>query len=353
MLPRSSGDGSFAEGSQHPRAVATYKPRPLHGAPSSGTFNSCEICYLRFMCPLVSILINNYNYARFLPKAIESALSQTYCPIEIIVVDDGSSDQSRLLISTYENLIIPILKENGGQASAFNAGIARSQGSIICFLDSDDYFHPTKVQEVVTLFETLAITKPLMIHHPLQILDEASAALTGELIGESHVSPLNLYDFARRFHFVGYHASPTTGISLNRSLVDLLFPLPEEGVRVSADDFIVKGASLVGQLYSLNRPLGVYRAHGENAWFYSSRRKSREFMEILDTYLNKKLLQTSRAPVVSFRHSMDYWSVLALERKWLELIWSIVSLSILQRSPDMTIRHIRKIRRLIMRRSRK
>ncbi|HEY9596457.1 MAG TPA: glycosyltransferase family A protein, partial [Cyanophyceae cyanobacterium] len=99
--------------------------------------------------PLVSILINNYNYEPFLKKAIDSALNQTYSSIEVIVVDDGSTDNSREVISRYGDKIIPVFKENGGQASAFNAGFAASQGDIICFLDSDDLFLPEKVTDVV------------------------------------------------------------------------------------------------------------------------------------------------------------------------------------------------------------
>jgi glycosyltransferase involved in cell wall biosynthesis len=66
--------------------------------------------------PFVSILINNYNYGRFLQEAIDSALNQTYSPTEVIVVDDGSTDNSREIIASYGNKIIPVLKENGGQA---------------------------------------------------------------------------------------------------------------------------------------------------------------------------------------------------------------------------------------------
>ncbi len=74
--------------------------------------------------PLVSILINNYNYGRFLSKAIDSALNQEYQNIEVIVVDDGSTDDSRKIIESYGERIKPVLKENGGQASAFNAGFS-------------------------------------------------------------------------------------------------------------------------------------------------------------------------------------------------------------------------------------
>jgi glycosyltransferase involved in cell wall biosynthesis len=68
--------------------------------------------------PLASILINNYNYGRFLGQAIDSALSQDYVSKEILVVDDGPTDNSREIIFSYGDRIIPISKENGGQASA-------------------------------------------------------------------------------------------------------------------------------------------------------------------------------------------------------------------------------------------
>lgn len=102
---------------------------------------------------LVSILINNYNYGRFLPNAIDSALKQTYPNIEVVVVDDGSTDNSREVINSYIDQIIPVFKNNGGQASAINAGFAASKGEIICFLDADDIFLPDKVSEVVNMFQ--------------------------------------------------------------------------------------------------------------------------------------------------------------------------------------------------------
>ena len=101
--------------------------------------------------PLVSILINNYNYGRFLTEAIDSAIAQTYSHIEIIVVDDGSTDNSHDIIASYGTKIVPIIKQNGGQASAFNTGFAASHGDIICFLDADDLFLPHKVTEIVKI----------------------------------------------------------------------------------------------------------------------------------------------------------------------------------------------------------
>ena len=84
-----------------------------------------------------SIVISNYNYGRYLPDAIDSALAQTYADTEVIVVDDGSTDDSRRIIEAYRDRIVAIFKANGGQASALNAGFAASGGEVIVFLDAD------------------------------------------------------------------------------------------------------------------------------------------------------------------------------------------------------------------------
>ena len=80
--------------------------------------------------PCVSIIINNYNYGRFLHSAIDSAIKQIYAHTELIVVDDGSTDDSRDIISSYGSKITPVFKPNGGQASALNAGFAVCRGDM-------------------------------------------------------------------------------------------------------------------------------------------------------------------------------------------------------------------------------
>src|SRR5690242_13648165 len=104
---------------------------------------------------LASVVVNNYNYARFLPEAIDSALDQTWAETEVIVVDDGSSDRSREIIAGYGDRIVRVFKENGGQNSALNAGFSRSRGDVILFLDSDDALLPTAAAAAVE-----ALTEP-------------------------------------------------------------------------------------------------------------------------------------------------------------------------------------------------
>src|SRR5215210_2484001 len=108
---------------------------------------------------LVSVIINNYNYGRFLNEAIDSAINQTYPFVEVIVVDDGSTDDSAQTIAKYGNTIIPILKENGGQGSTFNAGFKKSKGEIIIFLDSDDVLFPCVVTNAVEVFHEPGVIK--------------------------------------------------------------------------------------------------------------------------------------------------------------------------------------------------
>jgi len=97
---------------------------------------------------LVSIIIPNYNYARYLRDAIDSALAQTYRPVEVIVVDDGSTDGSRSVIQAYGNTIHSIFQKNKGLPSARNAGIARASGEFFVFLDSDDSLLPDAVMKL-------------------------------------------------------------------------------------------------------------------------------------------------------------------------------------------------------------
>jgi len=163
----------------------------------------------------VTILINNYNYARFLPAAIDSALSQTYHPLEVVVVDDGSTDESPDIIRDYGERIRPVFKSNGGQASAFNAGFAASRGEVICLLDADDFFFPEKAERSVSAL--LAHPEVGWVFHPVHRED-------GEGHGESVPSlekPLfiDIRDGALRGKLPGPPGPVTSGIVMSRDLM--------------------------------------------------------------------------------------------------------------------------------------
>lgn len=97
--------------------------------------------------PLVSILMPTYNRASYLNEAIDSVLDQTYRNFELLVVDDGSTDNTREVVDSYlsDSRVRYLYKENGGQSSGRNFGFSHSRGEYICFLDSDNKWLPKKL----------------------------------------------------------------------------------------------------------------------------------------------------------------------------------------------------------------
>ena len=183
--------------------------------------------------PLVSIIIDNYNYGRFLKDAIDSALAQSYVKTEVIVVDDGSTDDSREIITSYANRVQPVLKPNGGQASAFNAGFAMSQGDVIFFLDSDDTLCRTAVESVLPLFKQPQVTK---VHWPLWLVDEEGRRIGGTRPGQRLLEG-DLRDRVLQGGPSSCPSAPTSGNAWARWFLDEVLPVPEDVsyYRVCAD----------------------------------------------------------------------------------------------------------------------
>ncbi len=95
--------------------------------------------------PSVSVVVTAYNHGRFIRQALDSVLAQTLWPAEVLVVDDGSTDDTRSILASYGERIKPILRANRGVAAARNEGVARARGELIAFLDADDVWSPEKL----------------------------------------------------------------------------------------------------------------------------------------------------------------------------------------------------------------
>jgi len=127
----------------------------------------------------VSIIIPVYNTEKYLQESIESALNQTYSNIEVIAVDDGSTDNSPAILKKYEGKIKIITKENGGAASAMNAGIKQATGEWIKRLDADDMLYPNAVEELISETKKLEDKKNTILYSDYDVID-----LKGNLIGK-------------------------------------------------------------------------------------------------------------------------------------------------------------------------
>jgi glycosyltransferase involved in cell wall biosynthesis len=211
---------------------------------------------------LASIIVSSYNYGRFLKEAIDSALGQTYPHTEVIVVDDGSTDNSREVIAGYGDRIRPVLKDNGGQASAFNAGFAASRGQAIFFLDSDDVLLPTAVENAVEFFHNPDVAK---VHWPLLVIDEHSRE-TEKLIGVN-LPEGNLLETLIQNGPDGYGWPPTSGSAWGRSFLERVFPMPEAEYKTCPDLYLAALAPLFGLVKKNSEPQGFWRAHQvNNSW---------------------------------------------------------------------------------------
>jgi hypothetical protein len=210
---------------------------------------------------LVSVIITNYNYARFLPRSIDSALSQTHANTEVVVVDDASADHSRDVIRAFGNRIIPVFRErNGGHGAAFNAGFSASHGEIVVFLDADDYLYPGAVARVLAAWVP-GLSK---VQFRLDLVDAAGRKL------DLYPAPEVLFDSGdvvpRMLTFGRYETAVTSGNAFPRGTLEKILPVPEAEFPMGAEAYLVTLAPFQGPVLSLDEPLGAYRQHGGNSW---------------------------------------------------------------------------------------
>jgi glycosyltransferase involved in cell wall biosynthesis len=213
---------------------------------------------------VISICINNFNYERFLAQAIDSALAQgDPSQVEVVVVDDGSTDGSRDLIESYGDRIHAILQPNGGQASAFNSGLAAARGDIVLFLDADDVLRPGVGAALTQAFA--AQPRPAKVQMRMAVID-ADSAPTGELIPGRPFprAPRDLRDHVRRFR--SYPWPPSSANAYAVGALHEVMPIPAETYRSSCDSYLCELMPYLGPVVSLDI-IGVgYRAHASNSY---------------------------------------------------------------------------------------
>lgn len=220
--------------------------------------------------PLVTALINTYNYGRYLPFAINSVLAQTYKNIEIIVVDDGSTDHTRDVLAQYGDKITAIRTENGGQGHAFNVGIPRARGELLMLLDADDMWLPDKVERMVEL--AAQRPKAAMLYHRFKNIDK-----NGHEIGPPQPSTLTNGDYRRKYlRSGGSWWSPITSVLVLRpEHIRQVLPIPTYAHREGADTLVTDFCAVTAEIASLPETLTLRRLHGAN--LYASGRDDRSF----------------------------------------------------------------------------
>ena len=236
--------------------------------------------------PLVTVVIPNHNYARFLGAAIESALEQSYPNIEVVVVDDGSTDESRSVIGSFGGRIRAVLQDNGGQSAANLAGWRAAKGDIVIFLDADDALRRDAVETVVGAMrrDTSAVQFCL-----------ATIGQDGEPLGGIYPplpadwTPERIRETLLRSGF--YPFPPTSGNAYPRWFLERVLPYDPTRYPRGMDGLLAAVAPLYGKVVALPEALGYYRIHGGNmgalealdpdrfSYFVELDRRRAEFLE--------------------------------------------------------------------------
>lgn len=231
----------------------------------------------------ISIAINTYNYARFLPRAIRSALNQVGPAgrnIEVLVIDDGSKDDTASVARQFGGQIKYVYQENQGQAAAINKALELASNDIVCLLDADDYFDPGKVQAICDAFESDRTIGAVL--NRFRVADE-----TGRILQQEAPDFLHSGDLARLVRFWRVPGIPTSGISLRRSAIQDL-KIPEQDFRICADSFLLAILPITTQVKILDCVLHTYVQHGANYYQASpDRAKVERLMKgrpIIDSY---------------------------------------------------------------------
>ncbi|MGC1483807.1 MAG: glycosyltransferase [Candidatus Acidiferrum sp.] len=223
--------------------------------------------------PLVTVLIDTYNYAGYIEEAVESVLAQEFPreQREILVVDDGSTDDTPGRLRKYGDSIRYLHKPNGGQASAFNLGFAEARGQIIATLDADDLWLPDKLRRVCETFEKNPSAG--MVYHRTHMW------LGGkEVQVDSHFAEVSGRVPEDRVSLLSYPMVGTSCLAFRRSALTKLLPVPEE-LRTQADAYLTALIIFVAPVTALPEFLAKYRIHGTNLFHMGKGKPARDRLE--------------------------------------------------------------------------
>jgi glycosyltransferase involved in cell wall biosynthesis len=208
--------------------------------------------------PLVTVLIDTYNYGRYIQEALESVLTQEFPreQREILVVDDGSTDDTWERLKKFSDSITYLRKSNGGQASAFNFGLERARGEIVAFLDADDYWLPGKLRRIVDEFEKHPDAG--MVYHKIRQLNSQQGTFE-----DWGFPPLSGFLPSNPRDLLSYVLYPTSFLAFRRSALQPLLPIPEK-LTIQADAYLSGLIIFLAPIVGVPERLAVYRVHGQN-----------------------------------------------------------------------------------------
>lgn len=229
--------------------------------------------------PIVTALVDTYNHEEFIEQALNSVLSQDFPPgeMEILVVDDGSTDRTPDIVRRFEPRVRLIRKTNGGQASAFNTGIPEARGEIIAFLDGDDWWVPRKI---------ITVTEAFRENPDIDMVGHGFVQTSGreqQTISAPILKPMSIESIATAKIFRLYRCYfGTSRLALRATVARSVLPVPPALI-FEADEYIFTLAAKLSRFVILPDALTFYRVHRGNLFLAagSSRGGLRKKQQVL------------------------------------------------------------------------
>jgi hypothetical protein len=252
--------------------------------------------------PLVSVIMAAYNYARFLPRAIESALSQDYPreALQIIVVDDGSTDDTPAVVERYLDAVTYIRKPNGGVLSTVSRGLEEARGDYISLLSADDEFLPHKTRRQVEFLE--AHPHVGLVYADMQVVDADGRVTAPSFWRSVRIEPQRGRIYGR---LIGGNCVSGGSMMVRASLKERFHPFPKEAAW--EDWWIALKVAETAEIDFLPEPVYRYRNHGRNMSLGAAGEQRRKSVQIELAY-RRWLLLTLQPGEATIHEAARAWS---------------------------------------------
>ena len=255
----------------------------------------------------LSIVISSYNYGPYLRTAIDSALAQDCAHLQVIVVDDGSTDSSIDIIKSYGDRIQVLFQQRQGQILSCTAGLAHCRHDIVIFLDSDDRLLPFAAKNIMPLWTK----KTVKVQYALQAIDHEDAPVNAVFPKYPHnLTPDTIR--SELFRAGVYPATTTSGTAFSRHFLEQVMPIPSS-YDCDIDDALNVVAPLHGDVQILRKILGHYRVHDRNTSAHADLTAARFKRYVRDAEERTRYLQDQckahGLPLASdvMKNDLAYW----------------------------------------------
>ncbi|HSN32927.1 MAG TPA: glycosyltransferase family 2 protein [Ideonella sp.] len=294
-----------------------------------------------------AVVVTSYNYRGFVGTAVDSALAQSRAPMQVIVVDDGSTDGTPAYLRErygHDPRVTLVCGENGGQLVAFQRGVAQARADVVCFLDADDRWEPDYLARLGELYDSRRDVD--FVFSDMQLFGDEQ-----RWMGYAACSRDLGFTAISTYVLMHWYGAPTSALSMRALWARRTLELPAElgqTWRLSADNCLVFGASVLGaRKYYLRTGAVHYRIHGNNGWWgrqtaattYLNRFRSRCLIEIYarNIGLDERCLESVKhefrtKPDPSWREARHYAKLARLRHgSWLRnqqraasILWSAI-----------------------------